>query len=156
MIFFVFSPYIKHTFWKTLSQFHFTGGLTSSDKWTLLAQDNDLGAHGLSRLLDGQTALFVHVDDGDRGEHASSSHHRGNDSPGYHCRETCTAWENILVHSCYSFRKTHILIKGDKINRSGNVSLDLCKQNHPFGECCFWAAVWSKARAVGRVTAAAT
>ena len=49
----------------------------------------------------------------------------------------------------------HILMNGDKIKASGNVSLDFCKQNHHFGECYFWAAVRSKARALGRVTAAA-
>lgn len=59
-------------------------GLTSPDKRTLLAQDDDLGAHGLSRLLDGQTAFFIHVDDGDGGVHTSFSHHRRNDGPGYH------------------------------------------------------------------------
>lgn len=56
----------------------------SSDKWTLLAQDNDLGAHGLSCLLDGQAAFFIYIDDGDSGVHTSTSHHCSNDSPAYH------------------------------------------------------------------------
>lgn len=60
--------------------------LTSSDKWALLAQNDDLGAHRLPCLLDGQTSFFIHVDDGDSGVHASSSHHRCNDGPCYHCR----------------------------------------------------------------------
>lgn len=59
--------------------------LTSPDEGTLLAEDDDLGAHGLPCLLDGQAAFFVHVDDGDGSVHASSSHHRGNDSAGDHC-----------------------------------------------------------------------
>lgn len=59
--------------------------LTSPDEGTLLAEDDDLGAHGLPRLLDGQAAFFVHVDDGDGGVHASPSHHRGNDGAGDHC-----------------------------------------------------------------------
>lgn len=60
--------------------------LTSPDEGALLAEDDDLGAHGLPRLLDGQVAFFVHVDDGDRGVHASSSHHRRDDGAGDHCR----------------------------------------------------------------------
>lgn len=59
--------------------------LTSPDEGALLAQDDDLGAHGLPRLLDGQVAFFVHVDDGDRGVHASPSHHRRDDRAGDHC-----------------------------------------------------------------------
>lgn len=59
--------------------------LTSPDEGALLAEDDDLGAHGLPRLLDGQVAFFVHVDDGDRGIHASSSHHRRDDGAGDHC-----------------------------------------------------------------------
>lgn len=58
--------------------------LTSSDKWTLLAQDNDLGAHGLSCLLDGQTAFFIHVENRDSGVHTSFSRHCGDDCPGYY------------------------------------------------------------------------
>lgn len=59
--------------------------LTSPDEGALLAEDDDLGAHGLPRLLDGQVAFFVHVDDGDRGVHASPSHHRRDYSAGDHC-----------------------------------------------------------------------
>lgn len=72
-----------------LSQFNLTSmiysTLTSSNKWALLAQDDDLGAHGLSCLLDGQAAFFIHVDDGDSGVHTSSFCHRCDDSPGYYC-----------------------------------------------------------------------
>lgn len=57
---------------------------TSPDERTLFAQDDDLGAHGLPCLLDGKVALFVHIDDGDGGVHASSPHHRSDDGPGYH------------------------------------------------------------------------
>lgn len=55
--------------------------LTSSDKWALLAQDYNLGAHSLPSLLDGQTALFIHVNDGDSGVCAPTLHHRRNNSP---------------------------------------------------------------------------
>lgn len=53
----------------------------SSDKWALLAQDYNLGAHSLPSLLDGQTALFIHVNDGDSGVCAPTLHHRRNNSP---------------------------------------------------------------------------
>lgn len=36
---------------------------TSSDRRAFLAQDDNLGAHGFARLLDGEAALFINVDD---------------------------------------------------------------------------------------------
>lgn len=63
-----------------------TGELTSPDKRTLLAQDDDLGAHRLACLLNGQAAFFIHVDDGHSGVHASSFHYSSDDSPSYHCQ----------------------------------------------------------------------
>lgn len=75
--------------------------LTSPDEGALLAEDDDLGAHGLPRLLDGQVAFFVDVDDGDRGVHASSSHHRRDDGAGDHCR----AHTQIQVSSLKWWRK---------------------------------------------------
>lgn len=56
----------------------------SPDERALLAEDDDLGAHRLPRLLDHQVAFFINVDDGHGGVHASSSHHRCNDGPTYH------------------------------------------------------------------------
>lgn len=55
----------------------------SSDKWTLFAQNNDLGAHCLPRLLDCQAAFLIHIDDRDGCVHTSSSDRGSNDRPGY-------------------------------------------------------------------------
>lgn len=81
----------------------------SSDERALLAQDNDLGAHCLSCLLDCQTSFFIHVDDRDGGVHTSSSNHRGNDSPSYHK----IAGAVIALKCSSSF--TFLLAKGDRV-----------------------------------------
>lgn len=57
----------------------------SSDERALLAQDDDLGAHRLASLLDGQITLFVDADDGNGGIYASSSCHCTDDCPCYYC-----------------------------------------------------------------------
>lgn len=55
--------------------------LTSFDRRTLLAQDNDFSAHAFSSLLDGEASFFVDVDDGDCSVHASSTRHGCDDRP---------------------------------------------------------------------------
>lgn len=55
--------------------------LTSFDRRTFLAQDNDFSAHGFSSLLDGEASFFIDVDDGDCGVHASSTRHCCDDRP---------------------------------------------------------------------------
>lgn len=70
---------------KFKKKMYFICTLTSSDNWALFAQDDDLGAHCLSCLLDCQVAFFIHVDNRDSGVHTSTSNHRGNNSSSYHC-----------------------------------------------------------------------
>lgn len=55
--------------------------LTSFDRRTFFAQDDDFRAHGFPSLLDGEASFFVDVDDGDGGVHASSTWHCCDDRP---------------------------------------------------------------------------
>lgn len=60
--------------------------LTSSEEWALLADHNDLGAHVLAGLLNRQIALFINVDDRDRGMQTPTSRDGGDDSAGQDCK----------------------------------------------------------------------
>lgn len=60
--------------------------LTSSEEWALLADHDDLGTHVLAGLLNCQIALFINVDDRDRGMQTPTSRDGGDDSASQDCK----------------------------------------------------------------------